>query len=397
MEALFLTEKTRELLPTIRQFVEKELYPLETAEYLCGKFSAVEPILNEKRTLVKKMGLWGLQHHLTLCEFGQVSEVLALSPFGHYVFNCQAPDIGNMELMERFAPEHIKKEYLEPLKNGDIRSCFGMTEPQNAGSNPVKLDTTAVKEGDFYVINGRKWFTTGADGASVCVVMAITNPEAAPHKRASQILVPTDTEGYRFIRNISIMGEAGDSWISHAEIELVNCKVPLSNLIGTEGAGFQLAQERLGPGRIHHCMRWIGIAERALDIMCRRALSRDMGDGTFLSDKQFIQGWIAESRAEIDAARLMVLRTAKMIDEIGAANARNQISEIKFFTAKIMLEVVDRAIQTGGAAGITDEFLLSFWYRHERGARIYDGADEVHKVALAKSILKKYKAEISGQ
>lgn len=397
MEALFLTEKTRELLPTIRQFVEKELYPLETAEYLCGKFSAVEPILNEKRTLVKEMGLWGLQHHLTLCEFGQVSEVLALSPFGHYVFNCQAPDIGNMELMERFAPEHIKKEYLEPLKNGDIRSCFGMTEPQNAGSNPVKLDTTAVKVGDFYVINGRKWFTTGADGASVCVVMAITNPEAAPHKRASQILVPTDTEGYRFIRNISIMGEAGDSWISHAEIELVNCKVPLSNLIGTEGAGFQLAQERLGPGRIHHCMRWIGIAERALDIMCRRALSRDMGDGTFLSDKQFIQGWIAESRAEIDAARLMVLRTAKMIDEIGAANARNQISEIKFFTAKIMLEVVDRAIQTGGAAGITDEFLLSFWYRHERGARIYDGADEVHKVALAKSILKKYKAESSGK
>lgn len=395
MEALFLTEKTRELLPIIRQFVEKELYPLETAEYLCGKFSAVEPILNEKRALVKEMGLWGLQHHLTLCEFGQVSEVLALSPFGHYVFNCQAPDIGNMELMERFAPEHIKKEYLEPLKNGDIRSCFGMTEPQNAGSNPVKLDTTAVKEGDFYVINGRKWFTTGADGASVCVVMAVTNPEAAPHKRASQILVPTDTEGYRFIRNISIMGEAGDSWNSHAEIELVNCKVPLSNLIGTEGAGFQLAQERLGPGRIHHCMRWIGIAERAFDIMCRRALSRDMGDGTFLADKQFIQGWIAESRAEIDAARLMVLRTAKMIDEIGAANARNQISEIKFFTAKIMLEVVDRAIQTGGAAGITDEFLLSFWYRHERGARIYDGADEVHKMALAKSILKKYKAEMS--
>jgi acyl-CoA dehydrogenase len=390
MESLFLTDKTRELLPRIQSFVENELYPLETTEYLSGKFSKVEPILKEKRALVKKMGMWGLQHHLTLCEFGQVSEVLAMSPFGHYVFNCQAPDIGNMELLEKFASESLKYSFLEPLKNGEIRSCFGMTEPQNAGSNPVKMDTIAVKEGDFYVINGRKWFTTGADGATFCIVMAVTNPDAPPHKRASQILVPTNTEGYQFIRNISIMGDEGDSWVSHAEIKFSNCKVPITNLIGTEGAGFLLAQERLGPGRIHHCMRWIGIAERALDIMCRRAVSRDMGDGTKLSDKQFIQGWIAESRADIDAARLMVLRTAKMIDEVGAAASRNQISEIKFFTAKIMLEVVDRAIQTGGAAGITDEFLLSFWYRHERGARIYDGADEVHKVSLAKSILKKY-------
>jgi acyl-CoA dehydrogenase len=390
MESLFLTDKTRELLPRIQSFVENELYPLETTEYLSGKFSKVEPILKEKRALVKKMGMWGLQHHLTLCEFGQVSEVLAMSPFGHYVFNCQAPDIGNMELLERFASESLKSNYLEPLKNGEIRSCFGMTEPQNAGSNPVKMDTIAVKEGDFYVINGRKWFTTGADGAAFCIVMAVTNPDAPPHKRASQILVPTNTEGYEFIRNISIMGDEGDSWVSHAEIAFSNCRVPITNLIGTEGAGFLLAQERLGPGRIHHCMRWIGIAERALDIMCRRAVGRDMGDGTRLSDKQFVQGWIAESRADIDAARLMVLRTAKMIDEVGAAASRNQISEIKFFTAKIMLEVVDRAIQTGGAAGITDEFLLSFWYRHERGARIYDGADEVHKVSLAKSILKKY-------
>ncbi len=390
MESLFLTDKTKELLPRIQSFVENELYPLETTEYLSGKFSKVEPILKEKRALVKKMGMWGLQHHLTLCEFGQVSEVLAMSPFGHYVFNCQAPDIGNMELLERFASESLKSNYLEPLKNGEIRSCFGMTEPQNAGSNPVKMDTMAVKEGDFYVINGRKWFTTGADGATFCIVMAVTNPDAPPHKRASQILVPTNTEGYQFVRNISIMGDEGDSWASHAEIAFSNCRVPITNLIGTEGAGFLLAQERLGPGRIHHCMRWIGIAERALDIMCRRAVGRDMGDGTKLSDKQFVQGWIAESRAEIDAARLMVLRTAKMIDEVGAAASRNQISEIKFFTAKIMLEVVDRAIQTGGAAGITDEFLLSFWYRHERGARIYDGADEVHKVSLAKSILKKY-------
>jgi acyl-CoA dehydrogenase len=390
MESLFLTEKTKTLLPKVKEFVENELIPLETVEYLSGKFSKVEPILRGKRELVKKAGLWGLQHNLTLCEFGQVSEVLALTPFGHYTFNCQAPDIGNMELLYRFASNTLKINYLQPLQNGDIRSCFGMTEPQNAGSNPTNLDTTAVKEGDFYIINGRKWFTTGADGASFCIVMAVTNPEAPPHQRASQIVVPTDTEGYHFIRNISIMGESGDSWNSHAEVEFRDCKVPITNLIGTEGSGFLLAQERLGPGRIHHCMRWIGIAERAFDIMCRRAVSRNMGDGSVLSDKQIIQSWIAECRADINAARLMVLRTAKLIDEVGAKNARNEISEIKFFTANIMLNVVDKAIQTGGAAGVTDEFLLSFWYRHERAARIYDGADEVHKVSLAKNILKKY-------
>ena len=390
MEPLFLTDKTKVLLPIIKQFVQKELVSLETVAFLTGKFTNVEPYLKEKREMVKQAGLWGLQHHLTLCEFGQVSEMLAMSPFGHYVFNCQAPDIGNMELLDRFGSDFLKEQYLEPLKNGLIRSCFGMTEPQNAGSNPTKLDTIAQKDGNFYIINGRKWFTTGADGASFCIVMAVTTPDALPHKRASQIIVPTDTEGYRRIRNISIMGDEGDGWASHSEVEFINCRVPIANLVGTEGAGFLLAQERLGPGRIHHCMRWIGIAERAFDIMCRRALGRDMGDGTRLSDKQIIQSWIAESRAEIDAARLMVLRTAKMIDEVGAAASRNQISEIKFFTAKIMLDVVDRAIQTGGAAGITDEFLLSFWYRHERGARIYDGADEVHKMSLAKSILKSY-------
>ena len=259
------------------------------------------------------------------------------------------------------------------------------------GFKSRNLDTRAIKDGDDYVINGRKWFTTGADGSSFCIVMAVTNPDAPPHKRASQIVVPIDTQGFTIVRNISIMGESNDSWFSHSEIEFTNCRVPKGNLIGTEGSGFALAQERLGPGRIHHCMRWIGIAERAFDIMCRRAVSRDMGDGQQLAEKQFVMGWIAESRADIDAARLMVLSTAKMIDEVGAASARNRISAIKFSTAKMMLEVLDRAIQVGGAAGLTDEYLVGFWYRHERAARIYDGADEVHKIALARSILKKYK------
>lgn len=390
MENIFASDKLNDFLPRVKSFVETELYPLETVEILTKPFSKIKKTLDKKRELVKNAGLWGLQHHLTLLEFGQVSEILAMTPFGHYVFNCQAPDIGNIELLEKHANDQLKHDWLVALMRGETRSCFAMTEPAFAGSNPINLGTTAVKDGDCYVINGRKWFTTGADGSQFSIVMAVTDPDAPPHKRASQILVPTDTEGFSIVRNISIMGEEGDSWLSHAEVNYENCRVPLKNLIGTEGSGFQLAQERLGPGRIHHCMRWIGIAERSFDIMCRRAVSRDMGDGQKLAEKQFVMGWIAESRAEIDAARLMVLSTAKMIDEEGAAAARNRISAIKFFTAKIMLEVVDRAIQTCGAAGITDDFLLSFWYRHERAARIYDGADEVHKLALARSILKKY-------
>ncbi|MFN8348029.1 MAG: acyl-CoA dehydrogenase family protein [Spirosomataceae bacterium] len=397
MESLFVTERIKTLLPKIKTFIENELYPLETPEYLAHDFSHAEPILQQKRQLVKKAGLWGLHLpeedgglNLTLCEFGQVSEVLASSPYGHFVFNTQAPDIGNTELMHKYAPKHLKERYLKPLMNGDIRSCFSMTEPEFAGSNPTRLGTTAEKDGDDYVINGHKWFTSSADGSAFAVVMAVTNPEAAPHKRASQILVPMDTPGVKLVRNIPIMGHAGDSWASHAEMLYENVRVPQANLIGAEGAGFLLAQERLGPGRIHHCMRFIGIAERSFDLMCRYAASREMEEGVMLGEKQFIQGFIAESRAEIDAARLLVLRTAKHIDEQGAAAVRDEISMIKFFTANMMLRVIDRAIQTHGALGMTNDILLSYWYAHERAARIYDGADEVHKTALARGILKGY-------
>lgn len=384
-------------MPRIREFVLTELVPLETTEYLTSNFSTVARILDQKRELVRKAGLWGLQHGidegglgLSLCEFGQVSEVLAWSPFGHYTFNCQAPDIGNMELLHRHASDSLRQQYLEPLKDGHIRSCFSMTEPEFAGSNPTRLGTTAERNGDSWVINGHKWFTSSADGAAFAVVMAVTNPDAVPHRRASMILVPTDTPGFERVRNISIMGEPSDHWGSHAEVRYTDVRVPLGNLIGDEGMGFTLAQERLGPGRIHHCMRWIGISERCLDLMCRRAATRELEDGVMLGEKQFVQGWIAESRAQIDAARLMVLRTAHNIDQRGAAAVRDQISEIKFFVADIMLTVIDRAIQTYGAMGITDDSVLPWYYRHERGARIYDGADEVHKTALARSLLKRY-------
>ena len=397
MEILFATERLRSLLPQIQEFVETELYPLETTENLTKDFSHIEPVLHEKRQLVKQAKLWGLHLpeadgglNLTLCEFGQISEVLARSPFGHFVFNTQAPDIGNTELLHQYAPEHLKERYLTPLMRGDIRSCFSMTEPEFAGSNPTRMGTTAIKEGDDYIINGHKWFTSSADGAAFIIVMAVTNPEAARHKQASQILVPMHTPGVTLVRNIPIMGHTGDSWASHAEMRYENVRVPQSNLIGTEGAGFMLAQERLGPGRIHHCMRFIGIAERSFDLMCRYAVSRELEEGTLLGDKQFIQGFIADSRAEIDAARLLVLRTARHIDEQGAAAVRDEISMIKFFTANMMLRVIDRAIQVHGALGMTSDILLSYWYTHERAARIYDGADEVHKVALARTILKSY-------
>ncbi len=386
------------LLQKIKSFVETELYPLETTENLTGNFSQIEPILLRLREKVKEVGLWGLAlpldmggKGLSLMQFGKVSEILAKSPFGHFTFNSQAPDIGNMELLHKYASKEIKDKYLNPLAKGEIRSCFSMTEPEFAGSNPTRMGTTAIKDGDNYIINGHKWFTSSADGATFAVVMAVTDADAAPHNRASQILVPLDNPGYEFVRNIPIMGHAGDSWASHAEVRYNNVVVPRSNLIGKEGEGFLLAQERLGPGRIHHCMRFIGIAERSFELMCEYATKRELAEGKYLADMQSIQHFIAESRVEIDAARLLVLDTADKIDQFGSKAARNQISGIKFYTANMMLRVIDRAIQTHGGLGMTNDVVLSFWYAHERAARIYDGADEVHKSSLAKSILKEYR------
>jgi acyl-CoA dehydrogenase len=397
MEPIFFTERLKTLLPRIKEFVDQELIPLEK-DFSPSNLTQIISKLEEKREKVKDAGLWGLHLSkeegglgLTLCEFGQVSEILAHAPFfGHYAFNCQAPDIGNIELISKFASIEIKEKYLQPLIDGKIRSCFSMTEPEFAGSNPTRLATTAVREGNEYVINGHKWFTSSADGAAFAVVMAVTNPESPKHERASMIIVPTNTPGFKIERNIPVFGEAGEGWFSHSEITYRNCRVPVSNLIGEEGKGFRLAQERLGPGRVHHCMRWVGEAEKALDLMCKRAVSREIEEGVVLGEKQFIQGFIAESRVEIDAARLMVLRTAHNIDLHGAAAVRDQVSGIKLFVANMVLKVLDRAIQVHGALGVTDDVFLSYLYRHERGARIWDGADEVHKQAIALNILKKY-------
>lgn len=396
MVDLFTTDKLKGLYPKVKSFIEDELYHVEL-QMLHGPWEETKAQLDVLRSKAKSLGLWtpylsedegGLG--LTMAEFGQISEVLGSTPLGHYVLNCQAPDIGNIELMHQFASEELKAKYLQPLINGDIRSCFAMTEPEFAGSNPVNMGTTAVLDGDEFVINGHKWFTTAADGAAFTIVMAVTNPEASPYERASMIIVPLDNPGFENMRNISIMGDEGAGYLSHSEVRFNDCRVPKSNLIGELGTGFMLAQQRLGPGRIHHCMRWIGICERAFDMMCQRAASRELREGKKLGHQQTIQNWIAESRAEINASRYMVLHAAQKMDEQGSKAARMEISTIKFYVADVLMKVLDRAVQVHGALGITDDTLLSFWYRHERGARIYDGPDEVHKSSLARSILKGY-------
>ncbi|WP_158856641.1 acyl-CoA dehydrogenase family protein [Lunatibacter salilacus] len=392
-----LSKKNKLLISKYRNFLENDIYPIEL-NTIYGSFKEALPSLDILRAKARQIGLFaphlptsagGLG--LSLVEFATVSEVLGRSPLGHYVFNCQAPDIGNMELMNHFAADHLKQEFLIPLQKGEIRSCFAMTEPSHAGSNPVNLSTQATIEGDSYVINGHKWFTTGADGAAFSIVMVVTDPDNMnPYQRASMILVPLDTPGCKLVRNIPVMGDVGEDYLSHGELTFSACKVPKRNLIGEAGQGFALAQERLGPGRIHHCMRWVGICERVMEMMCRRAMSRELNPGKPLSQQQTIQNWIAESAADIKASRLMVLDTAKKIQAVGNKAAKEEISMIKFFVSDVLMKVIDRAIQVHGALGITDDTLLSFWYRHERGARIYDGPDEVHKSVLARKILKNY-------
>ncbi len=390
------SEEIQTIVEMIDEFVEKELIPLETSIDTSSK-EEVEKMLEEKREMVKKMELWAPNHPkefggmgLDLIDHALVSEALGQTISGHYVFGCQAPDAGNIEILHKYGSEQQKEKYLKPLVDGKIRSCFSMTEVDLPGSNPVMMDTTAVKDGNDYVINGHKWYSSSADGAEFAIVMAVTNPENSRYLQASMILVPSDTPGFNLVRNIPVMGHAGEGYFSHGEIIYQNCRVPQENLLGPESHGFVMAQDRLGPGRIHHCMRWIGVCNRAFDLMCKRAAERTIAPGKKLASKQIIQGWIGECAAEIHGARLMVLHAAWMIEQVGAAKARNEISMIKYVVANTMQKVIDTAIQIHGGLGVSDDTILSHFYRHERGARIYDGADEVHKTSVAKRILRKY-------
>lgn len=383
------------LLDEVRRFVDERVKPLEPAA-LRTSFKDALPLLAPLRAEAKARGLWAPQlpqvlggRGLTLLEHAFVSEVLGASPLGHWALNCQAPDAGNMEILNDHGTAEQKARFLVPLARGEIRSCFSMTEPDRPGSNPVWLDTRARLDGDHWVIDGRKWFTSSADGAAFAVVMAVTDEEAAPHERASMILVPLDTPGVTLVRNIPVMGEAGSDWASHAEIVYEGVRVPKENLLGARGRGFQVAQERLGPGRIHHCMRWLGICARAFDLLVERAATRPIAPFRFLGQQHVVQEWIARSKMEIHAARLMVLHAAWTIDRHGQKAARDEVSLIKVFAANTLQTVLDRAIQAHGALGVTDDTPLAFWWRHERAARIYDGPDEVHLASVARRELKK--------
>jgi len=392
-----VSEEMTVMLAMIREFMDREVIPLE-GEMLHGDPGALEAGVKAAQAKVKQMGLWAPNHPvelgglgLSMVDHGLFAEAVGRSPLGMTVFGTQAPDAGNVEILHKYATDEQRERWLRPLVAGDIRSCFSMTEPETAGSNPVLLATRAVVDGNDYVINGQKWFTSSADGAAFAIVMAVTEPDAPPHQRASMIIVPTDTPGFNLVRNVGVMGHAGSGHASHAEVIYQSCRVPRSNLLGPEGSGFVIAQERLGPGRIHHCMRWLGIAQRAFEMMCARANERVIDtDGGTLADKQVIQHWAAELDAEIRGARLQVLHAAWTIDELGASAARDEIAAIKFTVANTMLKAVDTAIQVHGALGVTDDTVLAYWYRHERAARIYDGADEVHKTSLGRRIMRRH-------
>ncbi len=395
-----VSEEMTVRLAMIGEFMEREVIPLE-GEMLHGDPATLEAGVRAAQAMVKQMGLWAPNHPvdlgglgLSMVDHGLFAEAVGRSPLGMTVFGTQAPDAGNVEILHKYGTEEQCERFLRPLVAGEIRSCFSMTEPETAGSNPVLLETRAVIDGDDFVISGQKWFTSSADGAAFAIVMAVTDPDAPPHQRASMIIVPTDTPGFNLVRNVSVMGHAGSGHASHGEVIYQSCRVPRTNVLGPEGSGFLIAQDRLGPGRIHHCMRWLGIAARAFDMMCARANERVIdADGGTLAGKQVIQHWVAEMDAEIRGARLQTLHCAWMIDRFGASAARDEISAIKFEVANTMLKAVDRSIQVHGALGVTDDTILAYWYRHERAARIYDGADEVHKTSLGRRILRRYATE----
>ncbi len=374
--------------------VEREA--LEALDEEVGREVPYPRVLVELRERAKGEGLWNLflpdDAHgagLTNWEYGMLCEVMGRNLVAPMVFNCSAPDTGNMEILAEHGTEEQKERWLRPLLEGQTRSCFSMTEPDTAGSDPTGLRSQAVLDGDEWVIDGHKWYTSGANGAEVAIAMVVTEPEAAPHKRASMILVPTDTPGFNAVRPVSVMGHDGGP--GHWEIRYENCRVPASNVLGERGAGFVVAQDRLGPGRIHHCMRAIGGAQRAFEMMCRRANERTAFGGP-LAEKQFVQDFIARSRMEIEGARLMTLHAAWKMDTAGKRAARQEISMIKVVAANVFMDVLDRAIQVHGALGVSDDTPLALMWRQGRWLRLADGPDEVHKMVIALRELNRAKA-----
>jgi acyl-CoA dehydrogenase len=391
---LDLAEQIADLRLRYRAFMEAHVYPNEAA--ILREDDAAMTLVEELRARAKAEGLWA--PHLPpeaggtglgfLC-YAHLNEEIGRSMWAQLIFNCQAPDAGNGEILHMFGTDEQKERFLAPLVDGTARSFFSMTEPEVPGSDPTTLRTQAVRDGDEWVIDGHKWFSSGAEGAAFGIVMAVTEPDAPPHRRASQILVPADTPGIEIVRAIPVMGHAGRGWSTHCDVRYTGVRVPVSNILGEPGEGFRIAQKRLGPGRIHHVMRWLGQMQRAFELMCAYSLEREAFGGP-LAEKQTVQNWIADSAAEIQACRLMTIDAAHKID--AGDEARVEVSLIKFYAARVLTDVIDRAIQVHGARGLTDETPLAGMAMQARGARIFDGPDEVHRMVVARRILKSFAA-----
>src|SRR5829696_5768588 len=395
------SDRVKTLTDRLNAFLDEHVYPVEM-DVLQALDDEVGPgvpyprILVDLRERAKSEGLWNLWlpgelgPGLTHWEYGMLCEVMGRSLVSPLVFNCSAPDTGNAEILIDHGTDEQKARWLDPLLEGEIRSCFSMTERDTAGSDPTGLAGRAELADGEWVINAHKWFTSGAVGADVAIAMVVTDPDAAPHKRASMILVPVDHPGFNLVRPISVMGHDGGP--GHCEIRYEDCRVPEGNLLGARGDGFRVAQDRLGPGRIHHCMRAIGAAERALEMMFKRANARE-AFGSKLADKQFVQDFIAKSRIEIDGARWLVLNAAWQMDTYGKREAPQAISLTKVSAANVVMDVLDRAIQVHGSLGMTDDTPLAVMWRQLRMLRLADGPDEVHKMVIAMRELNKWRAD----
>ncbi|MCP3991609.1 MAG: acyl-CoA dehydrogenase [Actinomycetia bacterium] len=397
-----LDERTQELSEELWPFMHEHVFPAERVlenqvEGVDKPFAFEPPIKDELKAEARSRGLWNLflpdnenGAGLTNLQYAPLAEITGWSPgLAPEALNCSAPDTGNMELLNLFGSPGQKDQWLVGLLNGEIRSCFSMTEPAVASSDASNIETTIVRDGDHYVINGRKWWTSSAlrDRCQLIIVMGVTNPDADRHRRQSMILVPKDTPGVEIVRSTSVFGYEHPTGGGHAEIVYNDVRVPAENILGDEGGGFAVAQARLGPGRIHHCMRLLGQSERALDLMCRRVHER-VAFGKPLAEQGVVQEWIAESRIEIEQARLLVLKTAWLMDTVGNSGARTEIAAIKVAVPNVAAAVIDRAIQAFGAAGVSEDFPLAHFWTDARYLRIGDGPDEVHKRSVARRELR---------
>ncbi len=395
------SDKTNALIDRLQAFMDEHIYPIEQ-EYIEAVHSNTDrwttlPLMHELKEKAKAAGLWNLflpeeylpyGAGLSNLEYAPLCEIMGRVIWSSEVFNCSAPDTGNMEVLARYGSEQNKKDYLEPLLNGEIRSAFAMTEPAVASSDATNISTSIVRDGDEYVINGRKWYTSGAmnTNCKIMVVMGKTDPSAERHRQQSQILVPMNTPGVTIVRPMSAMGYY-DEPVGHAEVNFDNVRVPADNLLVGEGEGFAIAQGRLGPGRIHHCMRLIGCAQRALDLACGRVESR-VAFGSPLSKQQSVRESIAQMHCDIEQARLLTLKAADKMDRYGNKVSRDLIAAIKIVAPNMACNVIDQAIQMHGAAGTSQDFILSASYAYARTVKLADGPDQVHMMQLGRNLIK---------